>query len=82
MLSRRECLELLPTVPIGRLVFDWDGYPQAYPVNFTTTAGTSAALPARGECGPGSTSRGLVEFAPCPVTVVAPRNPTGYRDRI
>ena len=35
VLSRAECIRLLPTVPVGRLVFVHDGEPRAYPMNFT-----------------------------------------------
>jgi nitroimidazol reductase NimA-like FMN-containing flavoprotein (pyridoxamine 5'-phosphate oxidase superfamily) len=35
VLSRAECLRLLRTVPIGRVVFVHRGRPMAYPVTFT-----------------------------------------------
>lgn len=35
VLSRSTCLRLLPTVPIGRLIFVHAGTPRAYPMNFT-----------------------------------------------
>lgn len=34
VLSRAECIRLLPTVPVGRLVFVHEGEPRAYPMNF------------------------------------------------
>lgn len=35
-LSVEECLRLLATVPVGRVVFTQHALPAAYPVNFTT----------------------------------------------
>jgi nitroimidazol reductase NimA-like FMN-containing flavoprotein (pyridoxamine 5'-phosphate oxidase superfamily) len=34
VLDRQQCLDLLRTVPIGRLVFTEDGLPAVHPVNF------------------------------------------------
>lgn len=38
-LSREECLSLLPTVPVGRLVFTDRALPAIVPVNFLVDAG-------------------------------------------
>jgi nitroimidazol reductase NimA-like FMN-containing flavoprotein (pyridoxamine 5'-phosphate oxidase superfamily) len=34
VLDRQQCLDLLRTVPVGRLVFTEDGLPAVHPVNF------------------------------------------------
>ena len=39
VLHREECLRLLPTVPIGRIVFTEAGLPAVLPVNFTVHEG-------------------------------------------
>lgn len=57
-LSREECLALLPTVPVGRLVFSERALPAVVPVNFAldhgrvvirTGEGSSLAAALRGE---------------------------------
>lgn len=32
--DRQECLRLLPTVPVGRIVYTWQALPAVLPVNF------------------------------------------------
>lgn len=62
VLDRQQCLDLLRTVPVGRLVFTEDGLPAVHPVNFRMHKDKVIVRVARGWKLAAATERAVVAF--------------------